>query len=48
MIDLSIITLEKVIDSNYIAGCTDSELIKLLSIANTIFDLANNELKMRT
>jgi hypothetical protein len=47
MIDLSIITLEKVVDPNYIAGCTDDELIKLLSIANTIFDLAKNELNMR-
>lgn len=47
MIDLSIITLEKATDPSYITGCTDSELIKLIMIANTIFDLANAELKTR-
>jgi aconitase A len=44
MIDTSIVTLEKAIDINYIVSCTDSELIKLMSIANIIYDLTKHEL----
>jgi|GEM_PF-3838121 len=47
MINLSIVTLEKATDANYVAGCTDAELLKLISIANTIFDLAKAELSIR-
>jgi len=47
MINLSIVTLEKATDNNFIAGCTDSELLKLIMVANTIFDLAKAELSIR-
>lgn len=47
IINLSTTTLENVTDPNYVVGCTDAELIKLIAVANTIFDLANNELKTR-
>ncbi|MEL7664091.1 MAG: hypothetical protein AAGU10_08175 [Methanosarcina mazei] len=47
MINLSIVTLEKATDNYYIAGCKDSELLKLIMVANAIFDLVKAELSIR-